>query len=256
MLREAITYLTTPCPAPFRTVGYLGELIATEARYRRCRQAWQPHLDRTKALISEAAAGRERRHAAVVLGAGILADIPLDVLAGTFQTVTLVDVCFLRATRRAAGRFGNVTLRTADLTGVAEKLAAGDMPAPAPPTGLGIAHADLVVAANILSQLPLIPTDFLRRTRPALGDDAVFAFGQAIVRAHLDWLATCAGTVCLISEVERRVLTDGHVEEREDPLWGVPFEASGQEWFWDMAPRGEIAPDVEIRNRVRAVIRR
>lgn len=259
MLTEALKYLTTPCPAHLRSMGYLSELIATDARYRRCRTAWQPHLDNTKSVITDAIATSRRHKKVVVLGAGILADIPIDVLCDTFETVQLVDVCFLRATRRRLRHHANIDWTVCDVTGVAGPLHAWAMggghadplPVPTRPGDITLDDADLVVSANLLSQLPLIPLAFVRKRGSRVDDATAFAFGQAIVKSHLGFLQTCPGTVCLISEIERRLYDGARVLESEDPLWGVSLHREGKEWFWDMAPKPEVSPDYDIRNLVK-----
>lgn len=255
MLREALTYLTTPCDPRLRTMGYLKELIATEARFRRCRAAWRPHLDATRSVIADAVARTPRRGKAVVLGAGILCDIPIDALADGFETVVLVDACFLGRTRRGLRHRANIDWRTADITGLALPLCTGALPTPDIPAAPTLADADLAVSANVLSQLPLLPVAHLHKTHPALDEDALAAFARDIAVSHLAWLDTCPGTVCLISELEREIVADDRVLATEDPLWGAPFAAEGREWLWDMAPVGEIAPDYGIRNRVRGIVR-
>lgn len=258
MLLEAIQYLTTPCPRPYRAMGYLHELIATGARARRCRAAWQPHLDKTRAVISDAVAKSGGNTKAVVLGAGMLGDIPLDRLAQKFATVVLADVCFSKQTRRVVWRHPHIELLHTDITGVAGAVHRGEIPVPGLPAAPSLADADLVVSANVVSQLPLIPLKVLRRKLPQPDDAALQAFAQGIVRAHLEWLKTCPGTVCLISEVERRFIDAENIIGHEDPLWGVVLEPAGaiatQEWFWDIAPKPEAAPDYAIRNRVQGMV--
>lgn len=255
MLREALAYLTTPCDPHLRTLGYLRELIATEARFRRCHAAWRPHTENTRSVIRDAVARTERRGRAVVLGAGILCDIPLDTLAEAFDQVCLIDVCFLRATRRQVRAYPNVTLHTQDITGVAAPLARGEIPVPPFPEGLSLADADLIVSANVLAQLPLIPVEHLRKIRPASDDETLLGFGRAIVDGHLSLLESCPGTICLISETERFVSSERGEPYVEDPLWGVEIPFDGPTWDWRLAPPGEIAGGVTVVDRVRASIR-
>src|SRR5688572_3906040 len=81
MLREAAEALLTPCPRYARLMGYLDEVIGIGTRYRLCRAEWQPHLERTKDVIRQGAAGCARRRKAVIFGAGRLYDVPLANLA-------------------------------------------------------------------------------------------------------------------------------------------------------------------------------
>lgn len=250
MLSETFKHLTTPCALHLKSMGYLKELIALEARFHRCTNAWQPHLENTKSVITDAIEVTRKHNKVVILGAGILSDIPIKALSADFEAVVLVDVCFLNQTRRSLKAFSNVELKISDITGVTASLYAGEFPVPMTPSKLSFVDADLVISANILSQLPLIPTAHLRKTKPQLDEEEVKRFGHDIVKNHLGLLDTCPGTVCLISEVERQFCDDDRILETENPLWGCALEHDGQEWLWDLAPLGEASPDYAIRNRV------
>lgn len=254
MLLEVCQYLTTPCPAHFRRLGYLKELIATEARERRCRTVWKPHLDRSKAVITKAAEASAGKEKVVVIGAGMLADIPLDMLANKFKRVELVDVCFTMKPRWYAWRHPHIELKTCDVTGVTTVLAKGDLPVPGMPKDVAFADADLVVSVNVLSQLPLVPLRVLAKSHPHLDDGAIHAFAQGIIRHHLAMLEACRGTVCLVTEVERQFRDGDQLIETEDPLWGLVPDRMGDEWIWDIAPRPDASPKYDIRNRVKGMI--
>jgi hypothetical protein len=239
-------------------MGYLKELIATEARQRRCRAAWEPHLDQTKSVIARAAGMAAGHDRAVVLGGGLLADVPLRMLAKNFRTVELVDVCFAKSTRRKVWSNPHIAFRTCDITGVAAALGNGALPVPGLPADLSLGDADLVVSANMMSQLPLVPLQYVRRKQPHQDEEILNGFARDIVRAHLAFLQTCPGTVCLISEVERQFLGGENLLDSEDPLFGVPLDIDAadacEEWFWDIAPRPEVSPDYGIRNRVQGMV--
>lgn len=100
-------------------MGYLHDLIAVRARYRRNRAAWAPHLTATREHVAAAIEAAPGRDLAVVLGAGLLLDVPLDALSAAFKRVVLVDICWLGETRRACRRYGNVDLLDHDITGIA-----------------------------------------------------------------------------------------------------------------------------------------
>lgn len=258
MLSEAFKYLTTPCSPHLKSMGYLKELIALEARFKRCQEAWHPHIQKSKSVICDAANNAARTKKVVVLGSGILSDIPIEVLSETFESVVLVDVCFLKQTRKRLSPYSNIEWQVADVTGVAEALYSwinnnqlNDVfPVPTLPTGINLDDVDLVISSNLLSQLPLIPLQFLRRTKPDLDENIIVKFAQDIVRAHLEFLDTCPGSICLISEIERQICDGPSIQKIEDPLWGQSLKHNGEEWSWHVAPKSEISRDYEIRNRV------
>jgi hypothetical protein len=255
VILELLEYLTTDCPAYARRLGYLGEAIAIKARHRRHCEAWGPHLARSRAVINAAAEGCVQRRTALVLGSGLLLDIPLGALAAAFERVLLVDVVHLRAARRTAARYSNVALVTGDLTGIAADLAAQlragwrGTPVPAPALYRDDASIDLVVSANIAAQLAVIPAAALRRA--GADDGTIGDFCAALVRAHLDYLAGFAGRVCLITETERELHgPDGDIWRLEDALFGLALPDGGARWPWDLAPVGEVDDDYGIRNHV------
>ena len=253
MLAEAIRYLTTPAPWHLRRLGYLKESIGTEARWQRCRAAWQDHLDACQALIREAAEGSTQRHRVAVLGSGGLHDVPLEDLSRLFGEVLLADVIHPPAVRRRARKLGNVRPITLDASGVAETLFAlkPDQPLPAPDaSAIAALDADLVISVNLLFQLPVGPCAWLAK-RGGRSAAEIEAFGRALVQAHLNALASLRGRVCLITEVEHLLVDrDGKVAERDVPLDDFPLTLAGRSWTWDIAPRREAHPDYDLRYRV------
>lgn len=153
MLSELFEYLTTPCPRWARERGYLNQAIRLHTRARRCRAAWQPHVTACRQLILEAMALCSGEGAALVLGSGLLLEVPLSELAARFTEVVLVDAVHLAPVRRAMRAYPNVRLVNADLTGTAPG-------APAPAALWGERAFLFGVSANLLSQLPLLVMAF------------------------------------------------------------------------------------------------
>ena len=246
MLLDLLHLLTTPAPRAQRRLGYLRDSIWLMSRARRCRRAWAPHLAASRAVMRAAIAGTERRDTAVVLGSGLLLDVPLADLARSFRRVVLVDAVHLRPARRAIRAFSNVETLTADLSGAMALMtgAARELEPCLPPVcaepGTG-----LVISANLLSQLPIRPVARLEASRrplggwtPADGD----AFGRRIVEAHLGALAGLKARVCLVTDIdENEEDRQGRIEARHDLLYGVRLGAPDEAWTWELAPFGEAA---------------
>ena len=255
MLGEIFQYLTTSCPKYVRAMGYLHGAIAIEARYKRCASAWQGHTDKSKALILEAADHCQNKKLAVVLGSGILSDIPLTELSTQFERVELIDGVHLAKARKAANAFDNVGLLSSEITGAAEILQqhilmGGSGPIAVPTTTLSmIEDADLVVSASVLSQLPLALLE-TARTGPGWKDPDLVDFARGILQAHLTALDTAPGVVCLITEVERQYYEADEIVEIEDPLFGLNVGESDEEWLWEIAPPPELDPRQGLRHRM------
>jgi hypothetical protein len=244
MLHDWLERLLTTCPLHLRDMGCLREMLGIRRRRRRHRDAWAPHCRRSQGLVLAAAARCRRRRKAVVLGSGWLHDVPLDELTRLFREVTLVDLFHPFSVRRQARKFANVRLVEADVTEtLLEVWRVGHRPDAAlpqvtPTRFVEEADLDLTVSLNLLSQLPCMPENFLRRLG-AVPADAVLAYCRGVIESHLDYLRALPGVVALLTDVEVRTVTAaGELVSRADSLYGVPLPWRGETWDWTLVPPG------------------
>lgn len=255
MLLDLLHLLTTPAPRAQRRLGYRRDSVWLMSRARRCRAAWAPHLAASRAVMRASIATARGRDTAVVLGSGPLADVPLDDLAQAFRRVVLVDAVHPRPARRAIRAFPNVETLTADLSGAMALMMgqAADLDPRLPPV-CAAPSTDLVISANLLSQLPIRPVARLEASRRGLGPwtpSAGDAFGRRIVEGHLAALAGLAASVCLVTDLdETEEDHQGRVHARHDLLYGVRLSQPEQAWTWELAPFGETARDRRLIHRV------
>ena len=240
MLLELLAWAVTPASLDARRTGHLTAAISLWSRAGRCRTAWAAHEARCHAIVERAITGLAMRRTCVVLGSGLLRDVPLPRLAAAFEQVILVDVVHLWPARLAARRHANVSLRDLDVTGTTDLLldratGIGD------PLGRLRADAtiDLVISANCLSQLALLPVERAARGRlrpiRRIGD-----LGRRIVAGHLEALDRFAARVCLLTDTVGIELDgEGREIERYDLLEGVALPEADESWDWTLAPRGE-----------------
>jgi hypothetical protein len=251
-----VKYLATPFPGHLRDMGYARELRQLGSRKERCQAAWRPHLERTRSLILEAVDRCSRYDKVVIVGSGLLFDIPVAELSKRFREVTLVDILHLWQVRTAVSAYSNVRLHPVDITGVVKEVHAAARGGGAlqmsecKPEFFLNDGIDLVVSANILSQLPVLPNGYASRWLNRRSPEQVKGFSRGLVINHLDWLASFTGNVCLIADLERLHCDGEKVVRREQSLWGVELPEGGQEWMWELAPRPEIEWNRDIRHRV------
>jgi hypothetical protein len=247
MLTDWLQHLITPPPLHLRELGLPRELTGIRRRSQRFRVAWQPHCDRSKALV-EAAAGRcARRGRCVVIGSSWLNDVPLPALAAAFEEVVLIDLHHPLAARWEARRHPNVRLVAHDVTAALEAAwAAGQtrspLPRPLPTLPPDVGPADLLVSLNLLSQLPCLPESYLlrRRSHPPA---EVAAFCRHLVEAHLAFLRRQPGVVTLITDVELRTVDQsGSLVSQKDTLYGAPPPHPDETWDWVLVPRRSAHP--------------
>ena len=109
---------------------------------------------------------------------------------------------------------------------------------------------DLVASVNLLSQLPVIPGQYVTDGIKGLSVEAMDDFSRMLIEKHLGWLARFPGVVCLITDRERLEIDGSKILSRKTMLWGVDLPKGGRSWIWDIAPRPEIYRDRDVRHEV------
>ncbi|WP_406854822.1 hypothetical protein ABEG18_20085 [Alsobacter sp. KACC 23698] len=251
MLLELLLHLVTPVPRSLRRMGLLHESIALWSRGARRRRDWRPHEAHCHDVVRQAVAAVAHRRKAVVLGSGLVRDVPFSDLVETFDEVILVDAVHLPFVRARMALHPKVRLLTRDLTGLADWLAGKTQDRADPLADLvGDAAVDFVVSANVLSQLPLAVETFLERN-PARAASLPPDIADRTIADHLADLARFPGAVCLLTDVEMREENRrGEVVERLDLMRGHDLPSPLASWDWTVAPFGEIERDKRYVHRV------
>jgi hypothetical protein len=255
MLYELYQFLTTPCTRPVKDVGYLREMIGMAARRKRCRAAWAPHMDQCKGWIVQAMEACDKREKVVVLGSGLLNDVPLAELSQGFGQVVLIDILHMPLVRNAVKAMANVTLDERDICGIVDHLYTHQTFSSPDSPDIPFQGADLVISLNIASQLPVLPREYATKHNIALGAD----MAAQLISSHLEALVESTAHVCLITEIEQKLCQSGQVIEATDALAGVviPDSLRGRSacWDWRYAPHPERHPKYDMVYRVEGLFR-
>lgn len=260
MLRQ-LNQLLTRCPLHLREMGFVREMWGIRKRYLQWRDAWEPHCQRTRAVILAAAGRCPRRRTAVVFGSGWLHDVPIAELCNTFSRVVLVDLFHPFSVRWFVSRWRNASLVTGDVSEVLEPVwraveqRADRLPESRPSLFLDDPEVDLVVSLNLLSQLPCMPSWYLRRYA-SFTEPQIDAFCKQVVEAHRDYLPRLPGVVCLVADVEliSRIQLGGEEVSRRSTLYGASFPwPVAESWEWPFVPRSPRPPHHAESLRVVAV---
>jgi hypothetical protein len=257
MLAELLIWAGVQATPPARQLGYARAAVSLWSRRRRCASVWTEHEANTRAYALGVAQACRRHDTVWVLGAGTLADLPLAELCGLFRRVVVFEIALLASARRAARAYANLDLRLADVTGVVQPLTEWRPGAPLPIPPLDVLQdldpvpPDCVLSLNILSQLPLLPMDHLRRH--GLAPTAAERFGRDILQAHLAALQRLACPAALVADA-RRIWRSRAAEPvmSESAVLGVTLPAPEKSWIWPVAPRGEIDPESALEITVQA----
>ncbi|NSY16335.1 hypothetical protein [Neorhizobium sp. AL 9.2.2] len=242
MILEALHYTATlpVTPAEFRP--FIRSSVNLWSRARRCADAWAPHEENCKTFIRETIADMKQRRTVVVLGSGLLRDVPIEDLAKGFDTVVLVDLVHLASVRlrMLAGRYRNVRLISRNLSDL-DKALAGDVPEPLAFLRQ-VPYLDLVVSANILSQIGVGARRQLEEMRHP-EPDAIVA---KLVSAHLDGISALPCRQILLTDTAYRIVDrQGEVLETTDLLAGLTPPQAVRAWCWPVAPYGELGREYQ-----------
>lgn len=248
MILEALNYgaslLVTP--AEFRPA--LGYSVKLWSRARRCAAAWNDHEEQCKTAILEVVKGLRQRRTCVVLGSGLLRDVPVAALARAFDTVLLFDLVHLASVRAWLAMKGLKTVRclSRDLSGFAA-LQAGETPAPLAFLDT-IPYLDLVISANLLSQIGIGAQRRIEREGlTGLPEDAV----AQLIAAHVDGLAALTAPALLLTDIRFTILDrSGAPQDVVDLMHGVALPEPMAAWDWPVAPLGEISKTYALTHRV------
>lgn len=257
MLQEAFLWLTTPCSRGARRMGYLSAAIGLGARHTRCREAWRPHLQHTRDCLLRSALAAPADGCALVLGSGLLLDIPVEQLSQHFREVVLVDVVHLPEVRRRVRALANVRLLELDVTGCVEALLSyhrgATLPEPVVPV-LELRDLRWVASVNLLSQLHLLPAEWLQARWPGVPEAALQAWARRLLMAHVDWVVGMGVPWCLVADIEQTTRDSSGLILEQTQLYDVlaPLGAVRETWSWPLAPRGELPGGVSSQHQVGA----
>ena len=242
MILEALHYTATLPVTSSEFRPFIRSSVNLWSRARRCADAWAPHEENCKTFIRETIADMKQRRTVVVLGSGLLRDVPIEDLAKAFDTVVLVDLVHLASVRlrMLAGRYRNVRLISRNLSGLDAALA-GDVPEPLAFLRQ-VPYLDLVVSANILSQIGVGARRQLEKTGHA-EPDAIVA---KLVNAHLDGISALPCRQILLTDTAYRIVDrQGEVLETTDLLAGLTPPQAVRAWCWPVAPYGELGREYQ-----------
>ncbi|MQB08461.1 hypothetical protein DXT96_01035 [Agrobacterium sp. ICMP 6402] len=248
MILEALQYAATRAVTPKEFRPHIRYSVNLWARANRCAKAWAEHEDNSRQFVLQSARKLKQRRTAVVLGSGLLRDVPHDALVAMFDTVVLVDLVHL-ASVQAKLRLNskkNVRVANRDLSGFDEIIAGKD---PEPLDFLRrVPYLDFVVSANLLSQIGTGARHRLEREKIANAPDDLL---PKLIQTHLDALAGLPCKVCLVTDTSFDIIgKNGSLHQHEDLLHGVNIPAPPAAWEWPLAPLGEESRDYRIVHHV------
>lgn len=194
--------------------------------------------------------------ALLILGSGPLHEIPLEELAKKFKRIDLVDVVHLNETKRQYAHLKNILFIEADVTQLESKIQKEKKIINQLPTLLLDTHYDLVISANLLSQLPYHLRSFLEKKAIAKYDEkALDDFCYQVSLDHYHYLLNFKCPVVLITDTETHCVgLQDEILEIQKPFINFTLPPHSDLWWWNVAPRPEFSKDFSLKMKVSAFI--
>lgn len=221
---------------------------------------WDLHQTITKEIISTAVDSQKPKSIRI-LGSGWLFDVPIEYLIEKCERVVLSDIYHPRQVMNRYSRYSNVIFETADLTNGIVDLAYNikkrnfsselflssiqSLPTES-------YSDDLVVSVNLLSQLSVFITDFLKGN-VRISYDQLFEIAEVIQRNHIQNLPKERSL--LISDFEEEYLDErGKLLGTKPTVFvDIHLKSRIKEWTWQFDSQMTYREDCKTNLKVVAV---
>lgn len=251
MIFEALNYAASwPfTPAEFR--HRLPSSVSLWSRANRCAAEWKTHEDNCRQVMAEAAGALSSRRTCVILGSGLLRDVPFRTLSSLFDTVVLVDLVHLASTRLGVTGSGcrNIRYIHRDLSGW-QAVRQGETSEPLAFLRQ-VPYLDFVISANLLSQIGIGAARQLERDEPAMEEEQRTELLRRVIEVHVEGLAGLSCPALMVTDTGFDIVDrEGVTVDRADLVHGARLPDALREWPWTVAPRGEASRRYTLRHRV------
>jgi hypothetical protein len=222
-------------------IGYYNDQKGIMNRYLREVQNWKVHIAKSQKAIQEGMADKVPGKV-IVLGSGWLLDVPFEELSKSFHEVWLADVYHPPQVVKKAAQFSNIKFVQVELTGVAEQVYNAikvyrktKFKTPVeefkPVIPIDLSQYDYVISCNILDQLDVILTDYMRENS-VYTEDELAVITRKIQKAHLDALPR--NKSLLICDLEEWVMDAEEKVSKKRPLVHEPLPGTESmiTWIW------------------------
>ncbi|MBI5218416.1 MAG: hypothetical protein HY958_05750 [Bacteroidia bacterium] len=230
-----------------KELGYYDDQKGIIKRYYNEAGGWNRHLENTKKYILKSAESKAKNSIAI-LGSGWLLDVPIKELSGIFGAVYLFDIIHPREIKQKIKKYHNVKLIECDISGgaidgayrVIHEYKKNKTVLPLPGIALnGFQYNmdfDMVVSLNILNQLDIIVSDYLKKFNVYSNSD-ISDFKKRIQSKHIETLPE--GKTCLITDFEEKIYCDAVFENKNPLIFAtLPKGESVEYWEWEFDMTG------------------
>jgi len=189
-------------------------------RYLHQQENWMQHLTQTRSFIQQKLANIDA-HSVAVLGSGWLLDIPVEFLLQKFRQIYLVDVAHPPQMVKKWANYTAIEFLELDITARFHLLQHHSYEHITPHWPF---NADVVISANLLSQLAELPLDYFDKGLPM---DVL----AEIQKQHLAMIAAFKVGI-LITDVAEIKHNGNNLSRKELIFTELPTAVPESKWIW------------------------
>lgn len=220
-------------------MGYRPIQAGIMRRFLREEGAWGSHLNKTREYILESIKETNPRSVRI-LGSGWLLDIPIQELINVCESIVLVDIIHPPQVVNKYSKYSNVTFESADITGGLVDLCYSqskkgfeydsfiDQLQSVKPI---IFSEDLIISANLTSQLSVMLTDYLS-AKLKLTNTQITSVAEVIQQKHLEILPRNKSVLITDFEEEYYDEDDKFIGSKPTVYINLPVNGTRKEWGW------------------------
>lgn len=240
-------------------LGMIQASDSLESRFKSHQNIWKEHLQNCQSSIQEFCESHPQAQSITILGSSHLFEVPIEFLLTRFKKIVLVDLVHPQKVVKLARQYPHqIELMNQDITGALHLL--GQIhrfqevinlfpnTKPSPST-------DLVVSANIASQLHLLVIEDLEKKSTALTVEEKDFLAQTIFHDHLYWLKSANRPVLLFTD-RKVIYRDAKGEITYSGSYAIQFDdfQKNASWVWKLASLGEMSPLYSLEMEVEAFV--
>jgi hypothetical protein len=254
--------LPVPDKAILHKMGYYSNQEGIALRYIREDENWNTHLANTKRFILNSVK-KSKPPLVTVLGSGWLLDVPVSEMLKYTEKIQLIDLVHPPDILRSFATNNSVIPLIADVTGglaalIWQVAGSGDKQDAQlllekvkvlefePDREMG-----MVLSVNLLSQLPTLPFEFLKRKK-LINPEHFHPFSTLIQEKHLGFLKK-HDAVLITDFAEIQTARNGLITREQIVHCRLPAGSRRQEWTWSFDSTGSYKQGFNTEMQVVAI---
>lgn len=258
MITEIIKYIQSSKTKEARAFGHTYESISLEVKEKRLNAFWASHLKNCHDLIYDFVLNKlDRPGRILILGSGPLHEIPVERLTKLGHQLTLVDAHHPSSVLKNYQNHPAIKFITHDITECENYILAKNYYSPIKPIKFLKEPFDLVISANVQSQLSLhIKKYFEKNLTNLYHQKRLEEIADEIESHHLEYLEKFSCPVLFYNDVETYFYDKkGNLLHTESKKVLKNFEnKSVKEWMWNLAPIPEYDKEIALKMKIKAMV--